>query len=333
MKEITTPIERTPETHRKQYTYSLTYESHTYLFQNSSIIPQLGDLHWLCTLRQSTHDWDSHGQGSTHEWSRGVPAGALLPTGLWEQGAFLLRAWDLVWFSGVSVCLLSAIGIILTTFFRKALRRNVNGFLERENPWVQGLLNWIWTTWILNLKWTHINTEGIFFMVFILSVKIPLQKKKKLWSVSSNFGLLQSFPRPPLWSQIMKSVSSCDFQRQWLNVRLNQIAVDSFSKFQRCQPAVGLQQAPLSQRLGRLWRWGHHTGCNQIVIRRLSSSLFMFLYWLKSADIKRGRGFSWGKHRLIWKLRESTVQGAHWWQRRRCPWRREARRAKSWANI
>lgn len=120
MKEITTPIKRTLETYRKQYTYSLEdNKSHTYQFQNSSIIPQLGDLHWLCTLRQSTHDWDSHGQGSTHKWSRGVPAGALLPTGLREQGAFLLRAWDLVRFSGVSVCLLSALGLFLQHSFTK----------------------------------------------------------------------------------------------------------------------------------------------------------------------------------------------------------------------
>lgn len=130
---------RTYLRNKKQYIYSSEdNKGHTYQFQNSSIIPQLWDLHWLCTLRQSTHDWDSHGQGSTHEWSRGVPAGALLPEGLQEQGAFLLRAWDLVRFSGVSVCLLSAIWIILTIFFRKALCRNVNSFLEKRKPMSSG---------------------------------------------------------------------------------------------------------------------------------------------------------------------------------------------------
>lgn len=79
VKEITTPIEHT--SYRKQHTYSLEdNEGNTHQFQNSSIIPQLWTLCWLCTLHQNykgtgltsarLNTWVVKGRG---------PAGTLLP--------------------------------------------------------------------------------------------------------------------------------------------------------------------------------------------------------------------------------------------------------------
>lgn len=212
MREITTPIERTSETKNNTFIPQRTTKVIPISFRTVVSYHSYG-IYTDFARYVKAHMTGTHMGKAQHTSGHGESQQApCCPRGSKSRVLSYLEPGTLSGFQEFLFACFQQFGLFLQYSFAKLYVGTLTVSWKKENPWVQGLLNWIWTTWILNLKWTRINTEGIFFMVFILSVTIPLQKKK-LWSVSSNFGLLQSSPRPPLWSQIMKSVSSCGFQR------------------------------------------------------------------------------------------------------------------------
>lgn len=141
VKEITTPIEHTSETYRKQYTYSLEdSEGNTYQFQNSSIIPQLWILRWLCTLHQNHKGLGPTSARLNTQMVKGESPSRNPAASRGSQNRFLLLApGTLSDFSG-GFCLLAFSNFFLR-YSCKALCGNINSFLEKENPRIQGLLN------------------------------------------------------------------------------------------------------------------------------------------------------------------------------------------------